>query len=265
MKQSTTLLLAIALSTIPAMAADSPKNTADAPMTLRLKTPAQFVLDKNEAAFYRIALPAEEVQIVLDVARKDGRQGNIQAQLSLLDADGDVIQNSGLSFNEIHYRYRKVAYLTLKRPGTVAFKVTNSNADPARFWLAVSKHSDGELVPFYGEMTSEAIALGDTRNGRLDQGADNFYSVFLRKGEYKASLEFANARKQNSNIQGGLAFLDGDGGNQARLIDLNEIDVSYRKGGVLEVKRDANFIFRVHNSGEHTMNYLLRLNPAGAN
>lgn len=235
--------------------------SADTPLPLELRVPVKVDLDRNESTYFRVALPAEEIRVILDVNRADERAGNIQAGLSILDRDGGVLQNNAIGFNEIDVRWRKVAYFNLKKPATMGFKVANSH-DKARFWLTVLKRSDLPLVPLFGEVVPKPLLPGEGKTGQLAEGDDAFYVTALPKGEYKAIAEFTNARRENSNIQGYLAFLDGDGGNQEGLIGFNEIDVSFRKTAGFTVKKDSAFVFRVHNSGSKTMNYLVRISPA---
>jgi hypothetical protein len=251
------LFLLLVLILVPQLGAQS----ADTPLPLQLRIPAKATLDQNDSAYFKVALPAEEIRVVLDVARADQHAGNIQGGLALLDSDGGVIQNGAIGFNEVDVRWRKVTYFTLKKPVTMGFKVTNANAK-AHFWLTVSKKSDLPLVPFFGEVIPTPIVLGEGKTGRLMEGEDALFVTPLPKGEYKAIAEFTNTQKERWNIQGYLAFLDQDGGNQEALIGFNEVDVSFRKTAGFTVKKDAVFIFRIHDSGEKTMNFLLRVSPA---
>jgi hypothetical protein len=82
-------------------------------------------------------------------------------------------------------------------------------------------------------------------------------------GDYQAVLEFALQPAQQSNIQGSLSTLDASGGNATSVIDLNEIDVSYRKAARFSVSRPELVIFRVKNSS-NVVGYLLRVEPAPA-
>ncbi|MDQ3650703.1 MAG: hypothetical protein M3458_10620 [Acidobacteriota bacterium] len=62
------------------------------------------------------------------------------------------------------------------------------------------------------------MMLGQSKSGVIEEGESNYFITVLPKGEYKAILGFENARSQNGNIQGYLAFLDADGGNQQTII-----------------------------------------------
>jgi hypothetical protein len=65
---------------------------------------------------------------------------------------------------------------------------------------------------------------------------------------------------RNTNIQGYLALLDADGGNQRQIIGFNVVGVSDRKIGTFSVRRDEPVILRVQNQHE-SVKYVLRLAP----
>ena len=252
--------LLFVLSSLLALPAPA-QQSADSPLALELGATAKVTLDQDESAYFKVALPAEEIRLVLDTRTADDRAHNLQSGLSILDPDGGVLQSNAISFNEIDVCWRRVGYLALKKPATRGFKVTNRNAK-ANFWLTVSKRSGLPLVPLYGNVVPTPTVVGDGKTAQLAEGEDAFYVTVLPRGEYKVIAELTNARRQNSNIQGYVAFLDGDGGNQEALIGFNEIDVSFRKTSAFTVKKDNTFIIRVHNSGSASMNSLVRISPA---
>ena len=71
-----------------------------------------------------------------------------------------------------------------------------------------------------------------------------------------------NSERRNTNIQGSVALLDGDGGNYREIVRFNEIDVSYRKIGTFLVRNDGPIILNVQNNDD-TVRYTLRLAQAG--
>jgi hypothetical protein len=233
--------------------------SADTPFPVELRIPVKVTLDQNESAYFCVALPAEEIRVVLDM--KTAAYANLQSSLSILDRDGAVFQTNAIYFNETDISYRKVAYFTLKKPATMGFKVTNFNGK-GDFWLTVSRKSNLSFVHLYGGGVPTRIALGEGKTGPLSERQDAYYVIALPKGEYKAIAELTNAQKQRYNIQGYFALLDQDGGNQQELIRFNEIDVSSRKAAGLTVKNDATFIFRFQNSGSADMNHLVRISRA---
>ncbi|MET0850466.1 MAG: hypothetical protein ABW020_04970, partial [Candidatus Rokuibacteriota bacterium] len=80
-------------------------------------------------------------------------------------------------------------------------------------------------------------------------------------GEYRAILDFANAEGQNTNIQGLLALLDADGGNFRKVIQFNEVDVSYRKIAAFLVRAEGPIILDVQND-HGRVRYNLKLSKA---
>jgi hypothetical protein len=98
-------------------------------------------------------------------------------------------------------------------------------------------------------------------SGDLDAGEDVYYTVPLKKGNYRAVVDFANVPRENTNIQGYLAILDAAGGNQEKAIQFNEIDVAFRKIGGVTVKRDGDSIVRIQTV--KPVKYTLRIAPEG--
>lgn len=239
------------------------QTTVDTPMPLELGITSKVTLDQNESAYFKAALPADDIRVILDtaVAATDDNDHNLISSLSVLDKDGGVVQSNAIGFNQIDVCWRKVAYFTLKKPATMGFKLTNSNAK-AYFWITVSKKSDLRFVPLYGNIVPTPIVVGSGKTALLAHGENVFYTAALPKGEYKAIAELANVRAQPLNISGYLAFLDGDGGSQETLIGFNEIDVTFRKTGGFTVKKDSTFVFRVHNTSSASMNSLVKIAPA---
>src|SRR4030095_8021402 len=102
-------------------------------------------------------------------------------------------------------------------------------------------------VPFFGEVVPKPLALGDSASGMLEAGGYVYYITSLSKGDYKVVLEFANSKGENTNIQGYLALLDSDGGNQKEILNFSEVDVSYRKTGMFSLKKEETQIIKILN------------------
>ena len=100
-------------------------SSADNPVRLQPRVPAKVTLDQNDSAYFSVALPAEEIRVVLDTRTADDKAHNLQSGLSVLDRDGGVLQKNAIAFNEIDVSWRRVAYFTLKKPATMGFKVSN--------------------------------------------------------------------------------------------------------------------------------------------
>ena len=65
---------------------------------------------------------------------------------------------------------------------------------------------------------------------------------------YMVILDFSNLERVNTNIKGYLAVLNTDGGNQRKIIQFNEIDVSFRKIAMLSLKKEETLIIKIHNN-----------------
>jgi hypothetical protein len=80
---------------------------------------------------------------------------------------------------------------------------------------------------------------------------------FVPEGDYQVSIDFANAEKRNTNIQGLVARLDVDGGNYREIVRFNEIDVSSRKTQTFRV-RDGRTVLYVMNTND-VVRYTMRV------
>ena len=128
--------------------------------------------------------------------------------------------------------------------------------------LSVRPASAVEFVPLFGSVVPQPLSLGEEKTGLLDVDEDAYYIVGLRQGEYEITVDFANAERQNTNIQGSVAILDADGGNYRVVTRFNEIDVTSRKVETFLVRADGPAVFNVQN-GNDTVRYTFRLAAAG--
>ena len=233
------------------------RQNVDAPLPLQLGTTSNITLDENERGVFKIRLSAGGYKVILDERRADQKNGNVIGGLSILDPDGGTIQEGAIAFNEIDFEFRGVHHFSLKSPGTVMLKVYNNNSR-ANFWLTVVEESLQSPVPLFGTVSPREIEAGQSKSAVLDEGESAYYSIDLKRGDYKAVLDFTNAQRQNTNIVGYLALLDRDGGGQENLIGLNEVDVSYRKTASFSLKRDSTVLLRVQNT-IYRVNYTVRI------
>ena len=65
----------VLLMMVPQLGAQS----ADTPLTLQPRIPARATLDQNDSAYFKITLPAEEIRVVLDVARATSAPATFKA------------------------------------------------------------------------------------------------------------------------------------------------------------------------------------------
>ena len=227
------------------------------PLPLELGVLYTTILEQNEESYFRLSSPASNVWICLDMRRMDNRKSNLMGRLSVLDEDGGVIQEDAIDFNEIDVGYRKTAFFSSKQPAILGFKLLNKNGT-AKFGLTVLPEAASKLLPFFGEVVPKALALGEDTSAVLDTGEDAYYITSLPKGDCKVILTFSNSNRKNTNIQGYLALLDPDGGNQRGIIGFNEINVSYRKIARLSLKKDQVTIVRIQNQGVN-VNYTVKI------
>lgn len=229
----------------------------DNPLSLELGVIYKVTLEKNEESYLKLSSSASNLKILLDMHRTNSRYSILQSTLSVLDQDGAVLRDNAIRFNEIDVGYRKTALWSSKQLAILGFKLLNEN-ETADFWLTVVKKPASQLIPFFGEVVPKPLALGEATSGVLDTNEYVYYITSLPKGDYKVILDFSNSKRENTAIQGYLAILDSDGGNQRKIIRVNEIDVSYRKIAVLSLKRDETQIIRIHN-GNKGVNFTVKI------
>ncbi len=232
-------------------------NGIDNPLPLELGLIYKITLEKNEEYYLKLSSPAINLGILLDMRRSDSTYSNLQSALSVLHQDGEMLWDNAISFNEIDVGYRKTALWSSKQPAILSFKLLNEN-ETADFWLTVLNDPASQLIPFFGEVVPRSLALGQATSGVLDTNEYVYYITSLPKGDYKVILDFSNSKRENTNIQGYLAILDADGGNQRSIIRFNEIDVSYRKIATLSLKKDETKIMKIHN-GNKGVNFELKI------
>lgn len=234
----------------------------DNPLTVAFGTVQKIGLDADQPYYMRLAEPAEAIKIVVDMKRIDGKSSNLLSRLSLLDSDGAVTEERLVSFNEINVGARKTASWSTRKPAPVGFRLLNGGA-PADFWFSVRRQPAPQLVPFFGDVLPQRLVVGDEASGLLDVDEDAYYLVSLRQGDYQVIADFSNAERRNTNIQGSVALLDGDGGNYREILRFNEIDVSARRTGTFLARDDGPMIINVENTND-VVRYQLRIAEARA-
>ena len=237
----------------------TPHNLDD-PSPVKLNVTNEVTLDNNESSFFKMSLSAGEYKVVLDARNAAGRNTNLQGSLSILDQDGGVTEPNVINLNEVDTGYRKVYRFTVKKPATPGFKLTCSH-DRMDFWLTFLNASAPAPLPFFGEISPTPIQESQVISGTLDALESVYYTLPLKKGDYKVILDFTNADGRKTNLQGYLALLDEEGGDQQTILRMNEVDVSYRQVAPFLVKKDAAVIIRLKNQINY-VKYAMRILPA---
>jgi hypothetical protein len=232
----------------------------DRPAPLAPGTIQKIGLGPNGEYHLRLPEPVGDLKIVADMRHIDNRSSNLQSRISLLDENGAVLEDRIITFNEIDVGARKTATWSTRQPQRVGLRLLNGDA-PADFWLSVRPSSALQFVPLFGSVVPEALSPGRDASGLLDVNEDAYYVVELRQGEHQITVDFANAERRNTNIQGSVAVLDADGGNYREVVRFNEIDVSARKVETFLVRDAGPVILNVQNTND-TVRYTLKLAEA---
>jgi hypothetical protein len=235
----------------------SAETSADRPAPLAPGTIQKIGLGPNQEYYLQLPEPVGDLTIVADMRHIDNQSGNLQSRISLLDANGAVLQDRIINFNEIDVGARKTATWSTRQPQRVALRLLNGDA-PADFWLSVRPASALQFVPLFGSVVPQALSLGEAMSGLLDVNEDAYYVITLNQGDYQITVDFANAERQNTNIQGSVAILDADGGNCREIARFNEIDVSARKVETFLARDAGPVILNVQNTNA-AVRYTLRL------
>lgn len=241
--------------------ASAAETSADNPAPLALGTIQKIGLGPNQEYYLQLPEPVGDLKIVADMRHIDNRSSNLQSRISLLDENGAVLQDRVIAFNEIDVGARQTATWSTRQPARVGVRVLNGSA-PADFWLSVRPASATQFVPLFGSVVPQALSLGEEGTGLLDENEDAYYMVSLRQGEYQITVDFANAERRNTNIQGSVAILDSDGGNYLEIVRFNEIDVTARKVETFLARNDGAVILNVQNTSD-AVRYVLKLAALG--
>ena len=229
----------------------------DNPIPLELGVIYKVTLEKNGESYFKLSSPTSNLKLLLDTRQAENRYTNLQSTLSVLDQDGAVLKDGAISFNEIDVGFRKTALWFSKQPAIFSFKLLNKNAT-ANFWLTVLEEPTSRLIPFFGDLVPKQLALGEGSSGVLDPNEYIYYITSLPKDDYKVILDFSNSERVNTNIQGYLAILNTDGGDQREIINFNEINVSYRKIAMLSLKHNETLILKIHNKNR-SVNFTVKI------
>jgi hypothetical protein len=232
--------------------------TIDKPQPIELGVTYKFLLDDVETAYLSVPTAVTGLAMTVDMRTTTSESTNLKSRLSVLDRDGGVLQANVVSFNEIDRGYRRTGMISVKQKSPLGLKLLNGGK-AITYWVTVFNTSRTPFVPFFGEVTPKPLGVGQTVSGALDAGEETYFRVALKKGTYRAILDFTNAPRQNTNIQGYLAILNAAGGDQQRVIRFNEIDVAFRKIGAVTVKRDGMAIVRIETV--KAVKYTLRIAP----
>lgn len=243
--------------------ASTAETRADNPAPLALGTIQKIGLGPDQEYYLRLPNPVGDLKIVADMRHIDNRFSNLQSRISLLDENGAVLEDRVITFNEIDVGARQTATWSTRQPARVGVRVLNGSA-PADFWLSVRPASATQFVPLFGSVVPQPLSLGQEGTGLLDENEDAYYMVSLRQGEYQITVDFANAERRNTNIQGSVALLDSDGGNYREIVRFNEIDITARKVETFLVRDEGTAILNVQSTHD-AVKYVLKLAAARAN
>ena len=237
-----------------------PPHPIDNPSPIQLGVINQVALDRNERAYFRTSLPAGEYKVVLDIQSGTGKNTNLQGGLSILDQDGGVKEPDVISFNVVEVDSRGVYRFSLRKPATVGFKLS-SNQDKMNFWLTLLNGSAAAPLQFFGKISPTPIEEAQVIPGEFDYPETVYFSLPLKKGDYKAILDFTNPKGETTNLVGSLTLLDEEGAHPQNVISLNTVDVTYRKPAApFSVKKDSTVIFRLKNNGAY-VKYSMKILP----
>jgi hypothetical protein len=231
----------------------------DNPLPLAAGTTYQLTLDENEESYFRFTAPAREIKLVLDMQVRPKKSGHIASTLSLLDADGAVVDASIMMLSQYNTAFRETQSLGVKPGSVVGLKLLNQGR-LADLWLTVLPEPASQLVPFYGEIVPTRFTPGELLSGTLEREEHVYFIAPFAKGDYKVILDFATVNKKVGHVGGSLALHDADGGNHNRIVGFGQYAVSHRTTETFVVSRDQVLIIRLENDGGPA-SYSVRIQP----
>jgi hypothetical protein len=229
----------------------------DDPVSLDLDTITRVRLESNEAFYLRLTAPMRGVDLVLDVRLVDNYRSNLLSTVSVLDENGGVLRDGVIAFNDIDRTGRVTASYEGTTPVRLGFRLQNGAAS-ADHWLTVRRSGSVDLVPFLGELKPAPLELGQTYMGRLEVNERVYHRAALPSGEYQAVVDFVRQPPSRGNIRGALLLLDATGKRLSRVLDFNQIDLSYRKVGTFTVSQESPVLLETQSGGD-TIDYSLRV------
>ena len=247
---------------VPSASVPAARSSIDNPAAVAFGVIQRVSLDGEEDAYFRLSSPARELKIVLDMRADGNKRTNLKSHLSVLDEHGAVLQKDAIVFNQIDVDHRKVASLSMKQPAVVGLKLRNGRV-PADFWLTVLRPPTTGLLPLFGDVVPKPLRLGESASGTLDRDEYAYHQLSASRGAYTITLDLATADRRSTNIQGYLALLDADGGNQREIARINEIDVSFREVTTISLRTDEPAIIRIRNDSGR-VDYRLQVKPGGS-
>ncbi len=254
------------------------QSSVDRPAQLEPGMIGQVEVEQNSSAYFAMKCAGSSDHLIVVDTKKENWT-NLMGKISILDEDGVELQVTSMNVIDNQFRW-VVRGVKPSSDGMIRVRITNTSTS-ARFWVAsapnpalpeslTTKHlteydprNPGAIpVPFMGLTLPKIIQPGAEIRGQLDELGSAYYIGRLPQGEYRIVSELTNASGAHTNIQGYLAMLDGDGGDQTKLVGFNEIDVTSRKSGSFKLKEPSMVIFRIATSGP-AKKYTLRLRPIG--
>ncbi|MGA9423093.1 MAG: hypothetical protein WBW61_12070 [Rhodanobacteraceae bacterium] len=101
------------------------------------------------------------------------------------------------------------------------------------------------------------------RSGTPRSHDSTCHIVRLAKSHYKVIVDFSISAGVPTNLGGDLTFLNDPGRDRKKLVDMNEVDVSYRKAAPFSLPAERAFVICIeHGSG--TANCKMRVVPVAS-
>ena len=232
--------------------------TIDKPQPIDLGVTYSFALDGADAVYLSVPVAVNGLAIIVDMRPTKRSWALLESDLSVLDRDGGVLQDRAIRFSNTGWGVRKTGAIAIKQKSPLGLKLVNGGMSDT-YWLTVFNTARIPFVPMFGGITPGPLAVGQSVSGSLDSGDGLYYRVALKKGTYKAILDFTNTPQRYGLIQGTLAILDQAGGNPQEVFRLTAADVAFRKVGTITIKRDTTAIVYLANDESSTVKFGFRL------
>jgi hypothetical protein len=218
--------------------------------------------------YWKVAAPAGDYRVVLDVKRADDKHSNIQTELAAFGPDGNELAKV-IGMNEIEFRTRDAATLNTAENRDITLRVSNGSGI-VDYWLGIFPPDSAITAPYFARTPPvQPLEFGKAYAATLvpkpGAPAEAWYSMSLKAMDYKVSAEFKRMDSKKSNVQASVDIF-GPIGEQLQEMNknvcgVNEIDVGATCVTKLVLAQDTKVLVRITPNNDAAYSTVLKFEP----